>query len=61
VDEVYPIERDDVTRSRDIVLSGRLTARDAIHVAVMHRHGISRIMTFDEGVAELPGIDWYRE
>jgi predicted nucleic acid-binding protein len=59
VDEVYPIELDDVTRARDIVVSSRLTARDAIHVAIMQRHGIARIMTFDSDFAEMPGIGRY--
>lgn len=59
VDEVYPIELADVTRARDIVLSSRLTARDAIHVAIMQRHGIARIMTFDLDFVELPGIRLY--
>jgi predicted nucleic acid-binding protein len=59
VDEVYPIELLDVTRARDIVLGSRLTARDAIHVAVMQRHGIARIMTFDD-FTEVPGIGRYR-
>ncbi len=60
VDEVYTIELLDVTRARDIVLSSRLTARDAIHVAVMQRHGIARIMTFDDDFTEVPGIGRYR-
>jgi len=60
VDEVYPIELLDVTRARDIVLSSRLTARDAIHVAIMQRHGIARIMTFDDDFTEVPGIGRYR-
>jgi predicted nucleic acid-binding protein len=33
-----------------------VSARDAIHGAVMQRHGISTIMTFDRGFASLPGI-----
>jgi len=60
VDEVYPVELADVVRARDIVLSSRLTARDAIHVAIMQRHGIARIMTFDDAFAELPGISLHR-
>ena len=60
VDEVYPIELADVTRARDIVLSSRLTARDAIHVAIMQRHGIARIMTLDDDFDELPGVSRYR-
>ena len=59
VDEVYPVELADVTRARDIVTSSRLTARDAIHVAIMQRHGIARIMTFDDDFAGLPGISQY--
>jgi len=33
-----------------------LSARDAIHVAVMERQGISDILTFDTGFDPLPGI-----
>lgn len=60
VDEVYPIELADVLRARDIVTRSRLTARDAIHVAIMQRHGIGRILTFDEDFATIPGIGLYR-
>jgi hypothetical protein len=57
VDEVIPITRHDVEAARDIVLQVRgLSARYAIHGAVMHRHGITTIMTFDRGFAGLPGI-----
>jgi predicted nucleic acid-binding protein len=57
VDEVIPITGDDVAAARDIVMQVRgLSARDAIHGAVMQRHGISTIMTFDQGFAALPGI-----
>jgi predicted nucleic acid-binding protein len=54
---VIPITRHDVEAARDIVLQFRgLSARDTIHGAVMRRHGISTIMTFDRGFAGLPGI-----
>ena len=56
VDEVFPIERSDVDQARRIVLTSRLSARDAIHVAVMQRYGIGRIMTFDRAFDEVPGI-----
>jgi len=57
VDDVIPITRHDVEAARDIVLQVRgLSARDAIHAAVMQRHGIATIMTFDRGFAGLPGI-----
>ncbi len=56
VDEVFPIERSDVERARDIALARRLSARDSIHVAVMRRRGIDRIMTFDRGFDQVEGI-----
>lgn len=57
VDDVFPVERRDVERARDIVLSSeRLSARDALHLAVMARHGITRIISFDEGFDGFPGI-----
>ena len=50
VDNVFPIEAADVTNARDVLLSrARLSARDALHVAVMRRHGIERVMSFDAG------------
>ncbi len=33
-----------------------LSARDAIHAAVMQQHGIARIMSFDAGFAVIPGV-----
>ena len=56
-DEVILITRHDVEAARDIVMQVRtLSARDAIHGAVMQRHGISTIMTCDRGFAALPGV-----
>ncbi|HET7584227.1 MAG TPA: type II toxin-antitoxin system VapC family toxin [Gemmatimonadaceae bacterium] len=51
VDEVYAVEREDVLRAKDVMLglSGECSARDALHIAVMERNDISRIMTFDPG------------
>jgi predicted nucleic acid-binding protein len=58
VDDVLPIEREDVLTARDILLRYLpLSARDAVHLAVMHRHGIDRIMTFDRGFDVHPGIE----
>lgn len=57
VDEVYPITRQDVERAREVVHGrGALSARDAIHVATMERHKVSRILTFDAGFDSWPGI-----
>jgi uncharacterized protein len=56
-DEVFPIEYLDVDRARVVVLERQeLSARDALHAAVMERHGVSRIMSFDAGFNDIPGI-----
>ena len=58
VDEVLPIDRAIVERAKAIVISRtKLSARDAIHYAVMQAHGIRRILTFDSGFDGLPGIE----
>lgn len=56
VDEVYPIELADVERARDLVTTSRLTARDALHVAVMQRHEVLEIISFDTDFDRVPGI-----
>jgi len=56
VDEVYPIELEDVERARSIVTRSRLTARDAVHLAVIQRRGIAEIMTFDRAFDGIPGV-----
>jgi uncharacterized protein len=58
VDDVLPIDHDDAEAGKDILLQyASLSARDAIHTAVMRRHGITRIMTFDRGFDHHPGIE----
>lgn len=57
VDVVYPIERADVDRARRLLRTSRgLSARDAIHVAVMQGRDIGRILSFDAGFDGIPGI-----
>ena len=58
VDDVLPIERIDVLRATAIV-SGpdRHGARDALHLAVMERHGIKAIVSFDRDFDRWPGIE----
>ena len=56
VDDVLPIERADVLTAQAILEETRLSARDAVHVAVMRRHGIARILTFDLGFDAVPDI-----
>lgn len=58
VDIVHPIELEDVARARRLVsATPRLSARDAVHIAVMQRREIARIMTFDEGFDGVVGIE----
>jgi len=58
VDVIHPIELEDVTRVRRLVgATPTLSARDAVHVAVMQRRGISRILTFDAGFDGIVGIE----
>ncbi|HEX7581269.1 MAG TPA: type II toxin-antitoxin system VapC family toxin [Thermoanaerobaculia bacterium] len=60
VDEVYPVEAGEVERAKAIVLgSSRLSARDAIHVAVMQRRKVARILSFDSGFDGVPGVTRY--
>lgn len=58
VDEVFPIDLAAVSRAREIVLAyPRLSARDAVHVAVMEAHDLRRVATFDRGFDEIPGLE----
>lgn len=57
VDQVLAVDVSAVERAKTIVLGyKRLSARDAVHIAVMEQHGIDRILTFDAGFDGFPGI-----
>ena len=57
VDVVYAIEEADVQRARRILLrADGLSARDAIHVAIMQRHEVDEILSFDIGFDGIPGV-----
>jgi predicted nucleic acid-binding protein len=57
VDQVLPIDRTVAERAKEIVLGTRqMSARDAVHLAVMEQHGIDQILTFDSGFDGFPGI-----
>ncbi len=57
VDQVLAIDQAVVERAKHIVLGNRrLSARDAVHLAIMEQHGIERILTFDLGFDGFPGI-----
>lgn len=56
VDEVFPVERSDVLTAQSVLEEVPLSARDALHVAIMRRHGASQILTFDVAFERVPGI-----
>lgn len=57
VDQVLPVEQSAAERAKTIVLGSRqLSARDALHLAIMQEHGIEQILSFDTGFDGFPGI-----
>jgi predicted nucleic acid-binding protein len=57
VDEVLPIREREVARAKEIALARHnLSARDAVHVAVMWEHGIETILSFDRGFDGVPRV-----
>jgi hypothetical protein len=57
VDEVLPVDLRDVQRAKEILLGSRsVSARDALHLAVMGRHQITKILSFDSGFDGFPGV-----
>jgi hypothetical protein len=58
VDEVFPIDGRVLERAKNIVLGRtQLSARDALHLAIMQEQGITKILSFDKGFDGLPGIE----
>ena len=57
VDEVFPVDMQDVLRASEIVqMPGRWSARDAVHIASMEHRGITRIFSFDRDFDRWPTI-----
>ncbi|MGA8154473.1 MAG: type II toxin-antitoxin system VapC family toxin [Terriglobales bacterium] len=57
VDQVLPVDRAIAERAKEIVLGHlQLSARDAVHLAVMEKQGIEQILTFDSGFDGFPGV-----
>ena len=57
VDEVLPIGKAEVLRAGEIAQNRALmSARDAVHIAVMERHGIRSILSFDGDFDRWPGL-----
>jgi len=58
VDEVFAFDMPEVRYARELLRAvPNISARDAIHVAVMRREGITRILSFDRGMDACPGIE----
>ena len=57
VDEVLAVDLETVQSARDIVIGHPdLTAREAVHLAVMREHGIEHILSFDRHFDGIPGV-----
>jgi uncharacterized protein len=56
-DDVFRIEKADVLRASEIVQNKTaLSARDALHIAIMERHEIRSILSFDAHFDSWPGL-----
>ncbi len=57
IDDVLPVEKSDVIRAAQIAIRpAQFSARDSLHLAVMERHEIKSIFTFDGDFDRWPGL-----
>lgn len=57
VDDVFPVEKADVLRASAITQSRPVvSARDALHIAIMERRGVRSILSFDSDFDQWPGL-----
>lgn len=57
VDDVLAIDFAVTERAKQIVLAYKnISARDAVHLAIMEKHGIDEILSFDSGFDAFPGV-----
>lgn len=54
---VEPVTREDVLRATEMDLPPTLQARDRLHLAVMERLGITRIISVDSAFDAAPGVE----
>ena len=57
VDEILPVDAAAVNRARQIVLEyRRISARNAVHLAIMEQNDCTQILSFDTGFDSFAGI-----
>jgi hypothetical protein len=57
VDDVFAVEKADVLRAAEIAQHlASFSARDALHIAVMERHGVQSVLSFDADFDRWPGL-----
>ncbi len=57
VDQVFPVHLEDVERAKTILFGhSSISSRDALHLAVMTRHDVKKIFSFDRGFDAYPGV-----
>lgn len=55
VQQTLPVDLTHIRRAQEILCSSsQVSARDAVHVAVMESEGISRLLSFDAGFDRFP-------
>ena len=61
VDEVFSFGMPEIRVARTIIESvDGVSARDALHVAIMRSHRVNRILSFDRGFDAAPGVERLR-
>lgn len=57
VDETFALDLTDLEAAKELIFgSAQVSARDALHVAVMRRHEVDTILSFDRGFDRFPGL-----
>jgi predicted nucleic acid-binding protein len=61
VDEIFSVDITIVEKAKEILLARKkISARDALHLAVMNHQRIHQIFTFDTGFDHIPDIERLR-